>query len=122
MPTEPEPVTLAQVAHRAAQVVDPDGGDPDVADLLTRFEDADEPISAIADIEARVGEAKGGIDPQDELPAMVMMAAVIVYLAHRRDEVDDVPDDILRLAARAEFDGQPPPALEQWLAERGIEA
>jgi hypothetical protein len=121
VPTEPQPVTLAQVARRAVEVCDPSGADADLADLFLRFEDADEPISAVGDIEARVAEGKGSIDPEDEIPSVTMAAAVIVYLAHRRDEVDDDPDDVLRLAARAEFDGAPPGHVAAWLAQRGVE-
>jgi hypothetical protein len=50
-----------------------------------------------------------------------MAAAVVVYLAHRRDEVEDDPLDVLRLAARAEFDGHPPPPVAAWLEEVGVE-
>jgi hypothetical protein len=121
MSTEPEPVTLAQVARRAVDICDPSGMDADLADLYQRFEDADEPISAVGDIEARVAEGKGAIDPQDEIAPVTMAAAVIVYLAHRRDEVDDDPKDVLRLAVRAEFDGAPPAHVATWLVERGVE-
>jgi hypothetical protein len=48
------------------------------------------------------------------------MGAVILYLAHRRDEVSDVDADILRLAVRAEYDGDPPPAIEEWLTAQGV--
>jgi hypothetical protein len=92
-----------------------------MADFLVRFEDDDEPISGVGDIEARVYERKGVVDPEDDLPAVTMAAAVIVYLAHRRDEVDDDPDHVLRLAARAEFDGAPPEHVAGWLEARGIE-
>jgi hypothetical protein len=30
------------------------------------------------------------------------------------------PDELLRLAARAIWDGRPPSAVADWLAERGI--
>jgi hypothetical protein len=36
MPTEPEPVTLSEVVHRAVAVVDPDGGEG-LDDLLAHF-------------------------------------------------------------------------------------
>lgn len=121
MPTEPQPVTLAEVARRAVEVCDPGGADPDLAALLERFEDADEPISAVADIEARVAEERRALDPEDDVPALTMAAAVIVYLAHRRDELTDEREDILRLAARAEFDGDPPEAVAAWLATEGVE-
>ncbi len=122
MPTEPEPVTLADVVHRAVQVCDPDG-DEGLADLLERFEDDDEPLSSTgaAIAEQRIAEAVGALDPQGEEPAVTMAGAVATYLAYRRDELDDDPADILRLATRAEFDGSPPEAVRGWLAERGVE-
>ena len=122
MPTEPQPPTLFRVAHRAAEVVDPQGADATVADFLVRFEDRDEPITAEGDVEAAAEEARRWVDPEGDDPAVTMAAAVLVYLAFRRDEVSDTREDILRLAARAEFDGEPPPAVAGWLAAEGVEA
>jgi hypothetical protein len=120
MPTEPSPPTLAEVVHRAAEVCDPDGTEEGVAQLLARFEDRDEPVTGIDDVELEIAEQKGAVDPQDEDPAVTMAAALAVYLAYRRDELDDDPDDLLRLAARAEFDGEPPQPVAEWLAGRDI--
>jgi hypothetical protein len=50
-----------------------------------------------------------------------MAQAVAVYLAHRRDELSEDPVELLRLAVRAEFDGQPPGGLQQWLREQQID-
>ena len=122
MPTEPDPVTLAQLVHRAAEITDPDGADADVVALEQRFEDADWPVSGILDsIEQRMAEAAGTLDPQEDSPALQMTAAVAVYLAHRRDEIGHDPVDVLRLAARAEFNGNPPANVANWLDEVGIE-
>jgi hypothetical protein len=122
MPTDPEPVTLAEVVHRAVQVVDPSGSEG-LDDLLARFEDADEPLSAVqADsVAQRIAEEAGALDPQAEDPAVQMAAAVATYLAFRRDEVDEEPGALLELAARAEFDGQPPEPVRGWLVDQGIE-
>jgi hypothetical protein len=121
MPTNPEPVTLSQISRRAAEVVNPEADDPDVADLLEIFEDADEPVTGVlGGLEERVAEAVGRIDPDGDIPAVQMMGAVITYLGHRRDEVSDVEADVLRLAARAEYDGAPPPVIEEWLADQGV--
>ena len=103
MPTEPQPVTLAQLVHRAA-------------------EDADWPVSGILEsIEQRMAEAAGTLDPQEDSPGLQVAAAVTVYLAHRRDELDENPDHVLRMAARAEFEGKPPANVAQWLETAGID-
>jgi len=122
MPTEPQPVTLAQLVHRAAEITDPEGADDDVVQLTLRFEDADWPVSGILEsIEQRMAEAAGTLDPQEDSPGLQVAAAVTVYLAHRRDELDENPDHVLRMAARAEFDGKPPANVAQWLETAGIE-
>ena len=122
MPTEPDPVTLAQLVHRAAEITDPDGADADVTELMQRFEDADWPVSGILDsIEQRMAEAAGTLDPQEDSPGLQMAAAVAVYLAHRRDELQEDPVHVLRMAARAEFDGHPPANVANWLESAGIE-
>ena len=120
MPTEPEPITLSQVVHRAVEVCDPDGVDSDLSDLYLRFEDADEPVTAVEDVEQRMAEAAGALDPEGDIPALQMAAAVATYLAFRRDEMDDDPEELLRLAARSEFEGSPPPAVVDWLEEQGV--
>ncbi len=121
MPTEPQPITLFEVAKRAVEICDPDDHDARLGDLLEQFEDADEPIAAVENIEERVAIAAEGVDVEIDDPAVSMAAATIVYLAFRRDEVHDEPEKILRLAARAEWKGDPPEAVVAWLAERGVE-
>jgi hypothetical protein len=114
------PPTLSEVVHRGVEVADPSGRFG-VADLLPPVEDVDEPVTAHDDIEQELAELKGRIDPQDEDPAVMMAVAVATYLAFRRDEIDDDPKDLLRLAARAEYDGHPPDNVRAWLAEQGVE-
>jgi hypothetical protein len=122
MPTEQDPVTLAQLVHRAAEITDPEGADDDVVALSQRFEDADWPVSGIVEsIEQRMAEAAGTLDPQEESPGLQVAAAVAVYLAHRRDELEEDPDHVLRMTARAEFEGSPPAHVAEWLETAGIE-
>ena len=122
MPTEPQPVTLAQLVHRAAEITDPEGADDDVVQLTLRFEDADWPVTGILEtIEQRMAEAAGTLDPQEDSPGLQMTTAVAVYLAHRRDELEEDPAHVLRMAARAEFDGKPPANVAQWLETAGID-
>ncbi len=120
MPTEPDPITLAQIVHRAVEICDPDGGDGDLSALLERFEDADEPITAVVEIDQRMAEATAAIEPDGTAPSLAMAAAVVVYLAHRRDELDAPRETVLSLAARAEFDGAPPPHVAHWLDDEGV--
>jgi len=122
MPTEPAPTTISEVVHRAVEVCD-DGSDSGLDELLERFEDDDEPIAAIQDLPARLDMAIGPqeFDEDDRDAPMTMARAVILYLAHRRDELNGAPGELLRLAARAEFDGHPPDYVSRWLEQQGIE-
>jgi hypothetical protein len=117
MPTDRTLITVSDLVRQAAAIVDPQGHDPAVVELTDRHTDDDEPVRGVLDeLEERL--AWGA----DEDPPVVMAQALVLYLGHRLDEYDDDPDDLLRLAARAEFDGTPPDAVAAWLAERGIEA
>jgi hypothetical protein len=113
------PPSLFDVVRRAVEVTDP-SGEFGAGDLLQYVEDSDEPVTAHADIEEELAEIKGRIDPQDEDPAVMMAIAVATYLAFRRDEIDDDPGDILRLAIRAEYEGHPPDNLRRWLEGQGV--
>jgi hypothetical protein len=122
MTAQARDLTLAQAVQRAAEAVDPTGEDPEVGELVAYLEDADEPITAVADLSDRVEEARRSVDPEGEVPAVTMAAAVTTYLRFRRNEVDEPREDLLRLAARAEFDGgEPPQDVAHWLAGQGVE-
>jgi hypothetical protein len=112
------PVSLAQIVRRAVEIVDPDDDDPVLGGFEEDFEDADEPIAGeLAGLEERVARSVAG---NTDNPRLAMAEAMVLYLAHRRDEVDADPDHILRLSARAEWDGDPPAHVREWLAEREI--
>jgi hypothetical protein len=120
MPTNPEPLTLSEVARRAVQICDPDDRDAVLGQYFLQFEDADEPITAIQNLEERLALAAEGVDSDGDDPSIAVSNATILYLAHRRDEFDDDPEDILRLAVRAEWRGDPPEVVVDWLADRGV--
>src|SRR5919112_4456485 len=110
MATDRTTITLSELVRRATAIVDADGIDDAVTDLRVRHEDDDIPVRGILDgLEERLNWGA------DEDPSVVMAQAVTLYLAHRLDEVDGDPDEILRLAARAEFDGSPPEPVRAWL-------
>jgi hypothetical protein len=113
MTTDRSLITLSDLVRRA--IVDVDGVDDAVAGFAMRHEDDDVPVRGILDgLEERI--AWGA----DEDPPVVMAQAVVLYLAHRLDEIDDDPDEILTLAARSEFDGQPPESVQEWLDANGL--
>jgi hypothetical protein len=117
MTTDRTLITLSDLVRRAGAIVDVDGLDDAVAAFVLRHEDDDVPVRGILDgLEERIEWGA------DEDPSVVMAQAVVLYLAHRLDEFDDDPDEILALAARSEFDGAPPEPVAQWLAANGIEA
>ena len=121
MPTDPPPITLFDVVKRAVEIVDPTDSDPRLDRLLIQFEDADEPVTAIENLEERLAIAEEGANVEVEDPAVSMAVATILYLAHRRDELGDEPSKILRLAARAEWKGDPPYRVRDLLGQRGID-
>lgn len=120
MPTEPRPISLFEIAKRAVEIADPADRDLRLGDLLAQFEDADEPVTAIDNLEERVALAVEGVDVEIDDPAVSMAAATILYLARRRDELHDDPSKILRIAARAEWKGDPPQQVVDWLADRDV--
>ena len=120
MPTEPDPITLSEIARRATEIVDPHGAEDDVVHLYTQLEDDDRPITTVQGLEERLALAQEGLEDDADNPAVDIAVATILYLAHRRDELEDDPDDVLRLAARAEWQGHPPTAIQNWLEERGV--
>ena len=116
MATDSTTITLSELVRRATAIVDADGVDDAVTNFAARHEDDDIPVRGVLDgLEERL--AWGA----DEDAPVVMAQAVTLYLAHRLDEIEDDPDEILLLAARSEFDGKPPAAVEEWLARNGIE-
>lgn len=120
MSTEPPPLTLFEVVRRAVQLVDPDDNDPVAGEFERAFEDEDEPVRGVDDIEGRVGEVLARLDPATNNGSLAMAGALTVYLSYRRDEVNADPAKLLVLAARAEWDGDPPEPVTEWLADRGL--
>jgi hypothetical protein len=120
MPTEPDPITLSEIARRATEICDPQGADDAITKVFTQLEDADEPVTAIQNLEERLALVEEGADIDGDNPGVAMSIAAILYLAHRRDELDDDADDVLRMAARSEWRGQAPEAVRGWLEDRGV--
>jgi hypothetical protein len=120
MPTNPRPVSLFDVVKRAADVVDPDDEDAVVGDFELAFEDEDEPITAIDDVQDRVAEVLARLDPAVADGSLSVAAAITVYLSYRRDELHAPPQELIRLALRAEFKHDIPSVVQDWLDERDV--
>ena len=73
-----------------------------------KFEDADEPIGAVADVEQRLNDEPGPPDPDGDDASVTMARALVCYLADRRDELHGILVELLVLASRAEFGANPP--------------
>jgi hypothetical protein len=117
MTTDRSLITLSDLVRRATAIVDVDGADDAVADFAARHEDDDVPVRGVLDgLEERIAF---GVD---EDPSVVMTQAVVLYLAHRLDEIDADDDDLLVRAARSEFDGSPPEPVQGWLEANGLES
>jgi hypothetical protein len=115
-----ETPTVFEVVQRAVAVCDPDGDDELIADFLAAYEDRDEPVTALDERDRtffETAERVAGVLPS---AGVEMAAAVATYLAFRRDEISDDDDDLLRLAARAEYGDDPPDELRDWLRDAGV--
>jgi hypothetical protein len=120
MPTEPTPITLSQIVRRACEVVDPDDTDSVVGEFERIFEDEDQPVSALSDLESRVANVLQTLDPAVASGTLSVLGALTTYLAYRRDELDADDQTLLRLAARAEWSGDVPEVVRDWLDARGV--
>ena len=121
MAQQRDPLTVAELVRRAVAVCDPDDEDADLGEFEVQLEDDDEPVSAVENLEERLAVAEEGADVLLEKPAVMMATAVALYLAYRPDELGGDPEHVLRLAARAEWKGDPPDAVLDWLTARGVE-
>jgi hypothetical protein len=116
---DPRPISLFDVVKRAADIVDPDDEDAVIGDFERAFEDDDEPVAGL-DVEERVGEVLAQLDPAINNGSLAVAGALTVYLSFRRDELRQDPRELIRLAVRAEWDGEPPSTVADWLDERNV--
>jgi hypothetical protein len=113
--------TVAEVVRRAIDAVDPEGKDPSLPALERWFEDDDEPITAVSNFDERLAMASDGLDPELDSPLLAVATATALYLSFRRDEISGDDEHLLRLATRAEWKGDPPAQVRDWLGQRGID-
>ncbi len=114
--------TVAELVRRAAEICDPDDVEPAVtATSRCSSRTTTTPITAVENLEERLAIAVEGADYELEDPAVSVAVAVVLYLAahhgHGHDARD--PREVMTLAARAQWHGDPPSDVAGWLASRG---
>jgi hypothetical protein len=114
--------TVSDLVRLAVEVCDPADGDPDLGRFEEQLEDDDAPVSTVENLEERLALAAEGADYEIENPAVSVATAVVLYLARRPGKAgyDRNPQELLRLAARAQWRTDPPDAVVDWLADRGV--
>jgi hypothetical protein len=112
--------TVAELVRRAVEICDPAGHDPSLSRLEMQLEDDDEPVTAVDNLDERLAIAAEGADYDVEDPGVAVATAVVLYLGARGGEVDydRDPNELIRLAVRAQWHADPPDYVADWLAER----
>jgi hypothetical protein len=110
--------TVSDVVRRAVELADPDDVDRTLGRLEEQLEDDDEPVTAVENLEERLAIALEGTDYDVENPAVAVASAVVLYLAGHPGELDrdDDPDELVQRAVRAQWHGDTPRYVEDWLA------
>ena len=113
---------MAELVRRAVEVCDPEDREPALGRLEEQLEDDDAPVTAVENLEERLAIAAEGADYEIEDPAVSVATALVLYLAAKRGRGDDVrePRELMRLAVRAQWRGDPPEAIVEWLGDRGV--
>jgi len=114
--------TVAELVRRAVEICDPEDREEALGRFEQQLEDDDEPITAVENLEERLALAGEGADYEIEDPGVSVATAVVLYLAAKRDHGEGVhdPSELMRLAARALWHGDPPANVADWLAGRGV--
>jgi hypothetical protein len=110
--------TVADLVRRAVAICDPDGEDPALGRFEEQLEDDDEPAAAVQNLEERLALAAEGADYEIDDPGVSVATAVVLYLAGSPDEssYDRDPGELLQLAIRTQWKGDPPTDVTDWLA------
>jgi hypothetical protein len=114
--------TVAELVRRAVEICDPRDEDEALGRFEEQLEDDDEPVTAVENLEERLALASEGADYEVENPAVSVAVAVVLYLAAKRGRADRLhdPRELMLLASRALWHQDPPSAVEEWLAARGV--
>lgn len=111
---------VSDLVRLAVEICDRNGRDPALGRLEAQFEDDDEPVTAVENLEERLALAAEGADYEVEDPAVAVASAVVLYLAAKRGTAsyDRDSSELVRLAVRAQWHDDPPTYVVDWLADR----
>ena len=114
--------TVADLVRRAVEVCDPDDSEEALGRFEEQFEDDDEPVTAVENLEERLAWAAEGADYEIEDPAVSVATAVVLYLAAARSHAEGIrdPGELMQLAVRAQWHEDPPTNVADWLATRDV--
>jgi CheY-like chemotaxis protein len=114
--------TVAELVRRAVEACDPEDNEQNLGHFEEQLEDDDEPVTAVENLEERLALAAEGADYEIEDPAVSVATAVVLYLAAKRSRGDGSrdPQELMRLAVRAQWHRDPPEAVVEWLADRSV--
>ncbi|MFL5825918.1 MAG: hypothetical protein ACJ76V_05290 [Thermoleophilaceae bacterium] len=112
--------SVSDLVRQAVEVADPAGEDDALGHFEEQLEDDDAPITTVENLEERLALAAEGADYEIDDPAVSVATAVVLYLASERGNAsyDRNPDELIRLAVRSQWHGDPPGAVSDWLDER----
>ena len=112
--------SVSDVVRRAVELCDPDDVDQTLGRLEQQFEDDDEPITAVENLEERLAIALEGADYEAENPAVAVASALVLHLAAHPGEVDsdEDPDQVIDRAVKAQWRHGPPRSVADWLSGR----
>ena len=111
-------LTVSQAVRKAAGAVDPSDSDGLVGDFEQWFEDDDDPVHTVPNLDRRVAAAIDELDPDGASPALTVAAAVVLYLASAPHSPPRDDEGLIEQAVRMEFGNDVPDTIAGWLAGR----
>jgi hypothetical protein len=118
MPRDADPLTLVRLIRRSVEATDPAATDQRLADLAQRFEDDDEPVSTVDQLDEVLADAELDVDSQGDDPSVALAVAVARYLAHHRGVVDEDDGRLVEQAVRWQWHDHPPESVSDLLTDR----
>jgi hypothetical protein len=112
--------TVSDLVKTAVEAVDPEGHDEAVGRLYAALEDDDRPVTGVDNLEEHLAMVAPDADHDVSDPGITLVIAVVLYLASHGGtaDYDRNPDELIQLAVRAQWHGDPPSEVRDWLEGR----